>query len=1135
MRCGVFLCECGGNISGVLDLDSLAGSARGHDGIVSVARNQFMCGTEGRRLIEHAVEERGLDRLVIGACSRRFQGPTFERIARELRLGENAVAFANLREGCSFIHRDDPKRAQQKAEKIVEAAIARARHQADLPRRRTFLHRSALVVGGGIAGITAAEELSGAGIEVHLVEREQSLGGFMAKLSKTFPTEDCAMCSLAPQLTGAALDPRIHIRTLTGVTEISGPPGEFRVKLRQRPRFVSETCVGCDDCTPACPVSISNDFDLDVSERKAIWRPFANAVPSLYAIDKRGTSPCKSACPAGTPAQGYVALIAEGRFDEAYRVASEPNPFPSVCGRICTHPCETACARGELDQPVAIAALKRFAADRAAGGGAAAAGGAAVVERAPVIHSEKVAIVGAGPAGLTCARDLARLGYRTTVFEALPVAGGMLRVGIPDYRLPKDVLTREIEQITGLGVELRSGQRAGADFTVDGLLEEGYSAAFLAVGLQRSSGVEVLGAELEGTLNAVEFLRDVNLGAVAGANAGPDAAVGCRVVVIGGGDVALDAARSAIRLQKASGREPDVTIAYRRTRAEMPALPEEVEQALEEGVKLELLVSPLEIAGDARGRVRALCLQRCELGDPDDSGRRRPVPIAGDALELEADTVVFAIGQDIVPDFLEGCSGVTVERGQIEIDRDTLMTAREGVFAGGDAAATGGWTAIEAIAAGSRAARSIHNFLRGEELLEIWPRQAPEARPTVEEMARREIGKRVQAPLLDGTARAGNWDEVVGGYSEDEAIAEAKRCLSCAVCAECGSCERACPAGAIELDQEETTEELAVGAIIVASGHKQFDAARKLPLGFGRHANVITQGQLARLLSPSGPTEGELRRPSDGAEPKKIFMLQCVGSRDCTSSGNEHCSAICCLFATLHASLIKQHIPDADVTVGYTDLRAPGKAHEEYFRLVQERGVRYVRSRSGEVLEEPDGSLRVRFEDTVTGRKTEELFDLVVLSAGLEASDGTTEIAHVAGLQQGAAGFVKEYHPKLRPVDTQRAGIFVAGTAQGPKNIPDTIAQAKAAAARAVSMLSAGFALTPAQVASSDPEQCIGCGICESICPQSAIAMSGGASAHAVVDPSSCRGCGICAAECPSGAMTLGGFSDEEILAEATV
>jgi heterodisulfide reductase subunit A len=275
MRCGVFLCQCGGNISGVLDLDSLAEASKSRDGVVSVAINQFMCGTEGRDLIEHAVEERGLDHFVIGSCSRRFQGPTFERIARELKLGENAVAFANLREGCSFVHKDEPEKAQKKAEKIVAAAVQRARFQADLPRARTFLHRSALVVGGGIAGLSAAEELAEAGIEVHLVEKQQTIGGYMARLSKTFPTEDCAMCSLSPRLTNAATDSRIHIHSLSDVTEIVGPPGEFRVTVRHRPRYVSEQCVGCGECVPACPVHV------------------ANASPSARRSRARSPAPCR--------------------------------------------------------------------------------------------------------------------------------------------------------------------------------------------------------------------------------------------------------------------------------------------------------------------------------------------------------------------------------------------------------------------------------------------------------------------------------------------------------------------------------------------------------------------------------------------------------------------------------------------------------------------------------------------------------------------------------------------------------------------------------------------------------------------------------------------------------------------------
>ena len=342
MRAGVFLCECGGNISGVVDLEPLAEHARALEGVVEVNVNQFMCGTEGRILIEKAVEERGLDHFVIASCSPRFQGPTFERIARELKLGENAVAFGNIREGCSFIHKDEPERAQAKARKIVEGAVARLQHMSDLPRQRTFLNRSVLVVGGGIAGLSAAEELADSGIEVHLVERQPSIGGYMSRLSKTFPTEDCAMCSLAPRLTNAATESRIHIHALSDVTSVTGPPGEFNVTVRHRPRFVDEKCVGCGECAAVCPVTYPNEFDFGVSDRTAIFRTFANAVPSTFSIDRKGWSPCKTACPVHTSAHGYVALVAKGRYEEAYRVASEPNPFPSVCGRICTHVCETA-------------------------------------------------------------------------------------------------------------------------------------------------------------------------------------------------------------------------------------------------------------------------------------------------------------------------------------------------------------------------------------------------------------------------------------------------------------------------------------------------------------------------------------------------------------------------------------------------------------------------------------------------------------------------------------------------------------------------------------------------------------------------------------------------------------------------
>lgn len=1126
MRAGVFLCECGGNISDVIEMAPLAAHARTLDGVVEVAVGQFLCGTEGRALITRAVETRGLDRFVVAACSQRFQGPTFDRIARELKLGENAVAFANIREGCSFVHRPDPEGAQEKARKIVEGAVARARHQSDLPRRRLFPSRSALVVGGGVAGMAAAEELTAAGIDVHLVEREQSLGGQMAKLAKTFPTEDCAMCSLAPRLTSTALDGRVHIHALTDVEEIAGPPGEFRILLRHHPRYVSDTCVGCGQCMTVCPVKYPSTYEEGLAERTAIYRPFANAVPSTFAVEKRGWSPCKTACAVHTSAQGYIALIAAGRFEEAYRVAAEPNPFPSVCGRICTALCEAACSRGSVDEPIAIATLKRFVADTV--------GPTLPVRPAPVLYDEPVAIVGAGPAGLTCARDLAVLGYRVTILEAQPVAGGMLRTGIPGYRLPHDVLQREVDQVLALGIDLRLGQRAGADFTVDDLFRQGYRAVYLAVGLQQDAEVDLPGRDLCGVMRGVDMLRDLNLGG--------GATVGRKVVVVGGGEVALDCARSAIRLQASGGHQPDVTLLCPRPHLRMPATAVQLADAREEGLRIEYLVRPLEIlaagaprsdgAESVEGRVAGLRAQRCSA-DEKTGGGRDTAPVDGTEFELAADTVVLATGRRLRDDFARGCDGLERVNGRIRVDRATMTTTRRGVFAGGDAAAGRLPTAIEAIAAGRRGAAAIHDFLRGGCLRPAADEHPPRVHPAHEELAAVEVCRRVPMEMADGLRRRADWREVAAGFTAREAMAEARRCLDCAVCSECDCCVRVCPSQAIDWTQTETVEELTVGAVILTTGHKEFDATRKPALGYGRYANVLTQGRLSRLLSAAGPTEGELRRPSDGAVPERVLMLQCVGSRDVTSSGNPHCSAICCLFATLHASLIRQQHPEIEVTIGYTDLRAPGKAHEEYYRLVQQRGVRYIRSRVGEILEEKDGSLRVRLEDTTTGRKQEELFDLVVLSAGLEGSDGTRAIARIAGVQTDPAGFVREYHPKLAPVDTQRAGVFVAGTAQGPKSIPDSIAQAKAAAARVIALLAGGYTITAAQVAAADPELCIACGVCVDACPQQAIRLTTGVDAHSVVDPGACRGCGICAAECPTGAMQLGRYSDAEVLAEA--
>ncbi len=423
---------------------------------------------------------------------------------------------------------------------------------------------AALVVGGGVAGIQCSLDLAEGGYKVYLVERSPALGGHMAQLDKTFPTNDCSMCTLSPKLVEAGRHLNIDVITNSELTGLEGEPGSFTANVFHHARFVDpDICTSCGECSPVCPVTVADPYNEDLGERKAIYKLYPQAIPNTYAVEKKGYAPCKSACPVETSAQGYIALIAEGRFEDAYRVASEPNPFPSVCGRVCAHPCETACSRGSVDDPISIASLKRFVCDVAAP--------QEPPEPLPVTNDEKVAIIGGGPSGLPCARDLAQLGYATTVFEALPVAGGMLRVGIPDHRLPREALQREIDLITALGVDLRLNQRAGADFTVDSLLRRRVLlAVYLATGLQTSAPAPVKGDDLDGCLKAVEFLqrgqprrphdrrrpRRRHRRRRRGVRHGPHRL-----------------SPHLTKRQRARG-----TIAYRRSAAEMPASPEELEE-----------------------------------------------------------------------------------------------------------------------------------------------------------------------------------------------------------------------------------------------------------------------------------------------------------------------------------------------------------------------------------------------------------------------------------------------------------------------------------------------------------------------------------------------------------------------------
>ncbi len=649
-------------------------------------------------------------------------------------------------------------------------------------------------------------------------------------------------------------------------------------------------------------------------------------------------------------------------------------------------------------------------------------------------RTEKVAIIGAGPAGLTCAYFLAIEGYRVTVFEKLPVLGGMLTVGIPSYRLPREIIEKEIQPIRDMGVQFKTGVEIGKEITVSQLRADGFKAFFIAIGSHECKILGIEGEDLKGVYPGIEFLREVNLG--------NRIHLGDRVAVIGGGNVAMDSVRTALRT---GSKKPFVV--YRRSFEEMPANKVEIKECREEGIEIMTLTNPVRIISE-NGKVKALECIKMELGAPDESGRRRPVPVKGSEFTIEVDAVIPAIGQESDWACLtDECACTLSDWGTINVDPVTCQTDDPDIFSGGDAV-TGPATVVEAVAAGKEAAISINRFIRGEDL-KIGREKDWEG---VDDMPLDGIAVKYGNPMpgLSADERTTNFNEVQLGFDEPASQNESQRCLSCGICSECYQCVKACLANAVDHNQQAEEKEILVGSVILCPGSRPYDPSGLDKLyHYKSNPDVVTSLEFERLLSASGPTMGHLVKPSDHTEPKKIAWLQCIGSRDTNQCGNGYCSSVCCMYAIKDAMIAKEHAKEElDCAIFNMDIRTFGKEYEKYYNRAKDReGVRFIKARVHTVDEVGEKkNLRIRYADE-TGDIREEFFDMVVLSVGLQVSGPAIELAKRLNVEMDPYHFAVT-HP-FSPVETSRPGVYACGVFQGTKDIPGSVTEASAAACAA--------------------------------------------------------------------------------------